>query len=1069
MTPTAFSRDALLARSGEGAIHPHRNLRWLTLLALLLLEIVGIYALYRNWREEIRGHEAQEQASLDIAYRAAVNMFRLASETHNRDLSRNADIFATFRQGLTAADADTASRFRGKLYRDLYPVYAQMRKDSFRQFQFHGADGRSFLRFHAPTQFGDDVFAKRPSVRLSNRELKPLAGFEIGAVMTGYSYVFPVVSQGRHLGSVEFGVPFSALRDAIAELDKSREYAILLRRDQVDQTANKDYIEMYRTSAPSPDYLVEDPAANLPDALPRLSADAAAVSARLRAMPAIQRAMQAGEATATTLEELDAAWLVMLYPIRDIEGRQTAYLVSYARNPFTLTHQSLFLLQATLFSVLLAGLGYAFRRLFRSSDDLFAERQTLKILTDTMSDALLATDRAGHVIAINPAMTRISGYENAEAMGAWACRLFQDPARPDAEAPASPCQSLASGGRLMREAALYNHDGIEISVELSSTPILEKGEYRGAVTVIRDISERKHSEQALRLAAHVFENTAEGIIITDHDCRILAINRAVTEISGFTQTDVAGQLPSIFSAGMAIFSSAPEMWSALERNGHWHGEFMNRRKDGSTYVADMTISTVRDPVGELTHYVGVFRNVSEQKQSTEMMKRFALHDMLTGLPNRTLLHQRLDKALRDYTQTKTGAALLYLDMDRFKHINDSLGHSIGDHLLQQTSGRLLGSIREGDTLARIGGDEFFILLENIFEHSQADDVANRILADITRPFQIDPLMLHMTCSIGISFFPEDGTDIESLVRKADMAMYEAKKQGRNSFRCFDPALLGKAAERLDIGNALHGVVERGELRVFYQPQNRAGDGGCEGVEALVRWFHPTRGVISPAVFIPIAEDIGLIAEIGAWVLRESCRQLAEWRADGIGIPRVAVNLSVQQLEQTNLPACVAEALGEFGLQASDLELEVTESMIMNRADKIIAILDQLSEMGVKLAVDDFGTGYSSLAYLKHLPVHRLKIDQSFVRDLTSDPDDRAIARVIIALGHNLGMDVLAEGVETEAQARFLHAENCDVLQGYLFSKPLPAEELGRQWRERYVLPPLTTNSVPTHSNAPAES
>ena len=489
---------------------------------------------------------------------------------------------------------------------------------------------------------------------------------------------------------------------------------------------------------------------------------------------------------------------------------------------------------------------------------------------------------------------------------------------------------------------------------------------------------------------------------------------------------------------------------------------MNRRKDGSTYVADMSVSTVRAPGGEPTHYVGVFRDVSEQKQSTEMMKRFALHDMLTGLPNRTLLHQRLDKALRDYTQTKTGAALLYLDMDRFKHINDSLGHSIGDHLLQQASGRLLGSIREGDTLARIGGDEFFILLENIFEHSQADDVANRILADITRPFQIDPLMLHMTCSIGISFFPEDGTDLESLVRKA-------KKQGRNSFRCFDPALLGKAAERLDIGNALHGVVERGELRVFYQPQNRAGDGGCEGVEALVRWFHPTRGVISPAVFIPIAEDIGLIAEIGAWVLRESCRQLAEWRADGIGIPRVAVNLSVQQLEQTNLPACVAEALGEFGLQASDLELEVTESMIMNRADKIIAILDQLSEMGVKLAVDDFGTGYSSLAYLKHLPVHRLKIDQSFVRDLTSDPDDRAIARVIIALGHNLGMDVLAEGVETEAQARFLHAENCDVLQGYLFSKPLPAEELGRQWRERYVLPPLTTNSVPTHSNAPAES
>jgi diguanylate cyclase (GGDEF)-like protein len=488
------------------------------------------------------------------------------------------------------------------------------------------------------------------------------------------------------------------------------------------------------------------------------------------------------------------------------------------------------------------------------------------------------------------------------------------------------------------------------------------------------------------------------------------------------------------------------MHAALEQSGHFHGEFLNRRRDGTLYVVDMTISAVHDQAGLLTHFVGVFRDISEQKQSAEMMQRFALHDILTGLPNRALLHERLDKVLRNYATSKKGAALLFLDLDRFKHINDSLGHGVGDQVLQQVTGRLLGAVRDGDTVSRIGGDEFFILLESIVSHNQVEEVVQRILSDMTKPYLIDPLNLHLTCSIGISFFPEDGMDAESLVRKADMAMYEAKRQGRNSFHVFEPDLLGRASERLEIGNALHGATARGELRVFYQPQKRASDGACEGVEALVRWMHPTLGMVSPAMFIPIAEDVGLIGEIGTWVLRESCRQLAAWHKAGIQIPRVAVNLSVQQLENADLPSIVADALREAGLQTSELELEVTESMIMNQADKIIGILNALSNMGIKLAVDDFGTGYSSLSYLKHLPVNRLKIDQSFVREITTDTNDMAIARAIIALGHSMDMDVLAEGVETEAQAEFLRAENCDVLQGYLFSKPLPADEVAHLWR-----------------------
>ena len=1052
MSPSAFTPAAFdlgLSKPDASSVLKYRSLRRWALLILILFEIAGVYGLYRDWRNEIDKVQEEQQLTLDIAFKAAVNMYQLAAESLFLDMPRHDALFETFQMGVEAAatgDAVKANQLRGKLYRELYPIYQQMRNSGFRQFQFHSPSGQSFLRWHAPEAYGDALFDTRPDLKKVNFEQKARSGFELGMDQAAIRYIFPVLHQGKYLGSVEYGVPFSVVREAISALDRSREYAFLLRSDRVKQVMRASVVERYGVSALSDNYLVEDPNATLPDSLKPLSPVALALSARMRDMPQIQHALKVGEHAAVILEQNGESWIVLLHPVLDVEGKQTAFMVTYARDKAAAVLNKQYILYACLYTVLMAGLGFAFWRFYRSSDALLAERKTLKVLTDTMSDGLLATDDVGHVVVINPALREMSGFDNPADLNKWASQLFRDPAQPASDLLPEPCHKLAARSGLDKKAQLIRSDGREISVEFSIKPILEEGECRGGVVVIRDVTARKHAEEELLLAAHVFKNTAEGVIITDQHGRILGVNEAFSTISGYNQEEVKGHKPGILSAGLDNTQAHLEMHAALEQSGHFHGEFLNRRRDGTLYVVDMTISAVHDQAGLLTHFVGVFRDISEQKQSAEMMQRFALHDILTGLPNRALLHERLDKVLRNYATTKKGAALLFLDLDQFKHINDSLGHSVGDQVLQQVTGRLLGAVRDGDTVSRIGGDEFFILLESIVSHSQVEEVVQRILSDMTKPYPIDPLHLHLTCSIGISFFPDDGMDAESLVRKADMAMYEAKRLGRNSFRVFEPDLLGRASERLEIGNALHGATARGELRVFYQPQNRASDGVCEGVEALVRWMHPTRGMISPALFIPIAEDVGLIGEIGTWVLRESCRQLAAWHKAGIQIPRVAVNLSVQQLENADLPSIVADALREAGLQTSELELEVTESMIMNQADKIIGILNALSNMGIKLAVDDFGTGYSSLSYLKHLPVNRLKIDQSFVREITTDTNDMAIARAIIALGHSMDMDVLAEGVETEAQAEFLRAENCDVLQGYLFSKPLPADEVAHLWR-----------------------
>lgn len=558
----------------------------------------------------------------------------------------------------------------------------------------------------------------------------------------------------------------------------------------------------------------------------------------------------------------------------------------------------------------------------------------------------------------------------------------------------------------------------------------------------RDITKDRELEERLRLSASVFTHAAEGIFILDQDYRFVSINPGFTKISGFSEADVIGtrilnsriHYPDVAAAHQKILQ-------AMEKSGEWQGEFNDYRKNGEMYPQWLHITAVRDDDDKTTHYIGLFNDMTARREAEERLRYLSNYDKLTGFANRNLFRDRLHAAISQARDANQQVALLYIDLDRFRNINDTLGHDVGDELLKKTAKRISSIDSNVNTIARIGNDDFTVIIDNYTDRTALEHYCERIIAELRRPFRIGEHELLLGASIGISVFPENGRELQILLNHADIAMHQAKRLGGNSHKFYTKDLRAASIEQLNLETSLRKAIFRDEFVVHYQPKMCLRTNRITGVEALVRWIHPTLGMLHPGEFIPLAEETGLVSAIGELVLDKACRQAQQWKETGLGNIRTSVNIPAHQIRKGNLVQVVKRILANTGLDPHLLELELTESALMDDGDGVLNMLREIRNMGISISLDDFGTGYSSLSYLKRFPIDILKIDQAFVRDIGTSPDDEAITRAIIAMAHSMNMEVVAEGVETDEHLNFLRRENCDYIQGYLLSRPVPDPEL----------------------------
>ncbi|HJV61990.1 MAG TPA: EAL domain-containing protein [Albitalea sp.] len=666
-------------------------------------------------------------------------------------------------------------------------------------------------------------------------------------------------------------------------------------------------------------------------------------------------------------------------------------------------------------------------------DRLRRSERRLAELFHEAGDGIFIADIDGRYIAVNDTGCRLLGRERADIIG----RTIVDLIPPeDVPRLARAREQLMQGEVEVAEWALRHADGHWLPVEITAK-ILPSGQWQA---IVRDISERKRAQEQLRLAAAVFDNTKEAIMVTDARQRIVMVNAAFSAISGYAAAEAVGRPPSaLLRSGRHDEAYYRAMWQALASTGQWQGEIWNRRKNGEIYPAWENISAVRGGGGAVSHYVAILSDITPIKEAEAKLMHLAHHDALTGLPNRLLFANSLQLAMARAARHGQRLALLFIDLDRFKVINDSMGHAAGDELLMHTARRLRAVVRAEDGVARLGGDEFTVVAEDVTDAQDAATLSRKVITALSAPLHIGGRELSIGASIGIALFPEDADTVDSLCRAADAAMYRAKERGRGTFDFYTPDAGERAHEHLVVENALRRALQRGELVLHYQPQFEPRSGRLAGMEALLRWPQPDGEPMPTERFIAIAEQSALINDIGAWVIRHACAQARAWLDDGLAPQRIAINVSGRQILHDHLVEAVAEAMSANQLQGEQLyiEVELTES-VLKEVEPSAAVLQRLRALGVQVAIDDFGTGYSSLAMIKQLPIDTLKVDRLFVRNLPDDANSRAVVGAVVSMSHALGLRVVAEGVETAAQLDFLRETGCDVVQGYLLGMPADA-------------------------------
>ncbi|MGE5478527.1 MAG: EAL domain-containing protein [Bacteroidales bacterium] len=676
----------------------------------------------------------------------------------------------------------------------------------------------------------------------------------------------------------------------------------------------------------------------------------------------------------------------------------------------------------------------------RSRELARAAEACLDTVMSSLPDALVIADDRGRVRKLNPRAVTLFGYSMDEALDEPVDGLLAEPyARQLRERwkafVATGADGLIASGR---EVLGRRKDGNVVPMELSVAQLERDGERR-FVVVLHDISARKRALARLDVAEKVLECTMEGVMVTDRRGTMLWVNQGFCRISGYSREEVLGQKAAMLKSGLQGPDFYAAMWGQIRQTGEWEGEIWNRRKDGEAYPEWLTIKAITDPSGQVTRYVGVFSDISKHKRAEETIRTLTYYDAVTRLPNRYLFMDRLHQALERAPRSGRKVALVMIGLNRFKQINETLGHQNGDQLLRVVADRLGTSLRGHDTVARLRGDTFCCLLTDLAQDHDAHLVISRLLESFATSFEVEGHEVFITAKVGISVFPVDGTDPDDLVLKAETAMNRSKELADNAYQFYTPEMHANSVERLKLETELRKALSRDEFVVYYQPKIETASGRVVGAEALVRWRHRELGMISPADFIPIAEETGLIVPIGNWVMDHVCEQIRQWRDAGQPVVQVAVNLSAHQFRQPDLVDRVVESLHKHAIDPDLLELELTESAVMHNAEVTISTLMELHSQGVRLAVDDFGTGYSSLSYLKKFPLDKLKIDRSFVMDIDTNPASAEIVGAIIAMGHSLNLEIVAEGVENDAQLEVLKGLRCDEIQGFYYSRPIPAD------------------------------
>ncbi len=1014
---------------------------------ILLIGLEGAVLLFNYWRD-IDNHlqmlDSTQQSTLSNTLHSYHRMLDVIHE-ERFDLPPTAALLIRAAQG----DATKHAQVRDTLLDHYQATFARLNTQGVRSLQFVLPDGRSLLNLSHPELPEHDLLTDRPMLRRVLAGYPQAGQFEVDPLCPCFFFAFPISSGGRIIGAVDFGLPFEALRDAMHQaIGRKVHYELLLQRDSFSQHPVVDAQSTIRDhdSAIHPDYLALGGAdSDLPASL------LTPLKHLLRTDPQVQSALRLGnELSREVCLTGEACYGVNLSVVPDSQMQKRSYILTVT--PLRAIHNlrnsywMIFLLGAFLIIVAL----YTFHHWLQTI-------QRLRTISDHMAEGMYVLDTSGRILYINPAACRVLDYPKHQLTGQAAHKLFHC----RADGVPLPLTGYTLLQHTMRgeqyqsdDEHFRRRDGTVIRVSVLSSPFWTASGLSGSVVLFRDITREYEVQQRQQRSEVALSNLAEGVMVTRPDGCIETVNPAFCEITGYSEAEVLGKKPSILKSGQHDKRFYSQMWKQLIIEGQWQGEIWNRRKNGQIYPEYLRIASVTDESGNVTDYVATFTDITEKRHQEQQLHKLAYTDPLTQLHNRAAFLEMFEHALAHAERRGSRCALLYLDLDRFKKINDTLGHLLGDQLLVEIAKRLNQAVRVDDEVARLGGDEFIVLLEDIRQDNAPARVARKIVSLLGQPIRLDPHVLHVTTSVGIAVYPEDGQDANTLLKNADAAMYMAKREGRNGFHYFTEAMAKREHNRFKLEIDLHSALLNEEFLLRYQPKVDLHDDRIIGVEALLYWQHPQRGLLNAGEFLGVAHDAGVMRDITNWVINAACDQMLNWLDQGLDPGRLAVNIDALTFNSSDAYDQICRTVELTGVSPHHVDLEVSENGLLDKAFDD-PLWRQLTDLGFTLSIDDFGTGESSLYRLKHLPVTTLKIDQSFVRDIETDEDDRSIIRTVIRMGQSLGLRILAEGVENERQHQFVRDLGCDEAQGYFYSKPCEAAQITTLLREVREANPAT--------------